>query len=513
MNKKAIILARVSTEQQSLDSQLDRLVEEARRYGYSEKDVVIIKGKESGLKQNIEERETLLELHRHIETEKYDMVFIWEVSRLSRQPSILHGEVDYLVSHKVNLHCITPQFTLLKDDGSIDATAELVLSIFATMAKEEARMTKARMARGRKEKMMENKYIGGSVLLGYKVNKENDAIEIDEQDKNTVIEIFERYINNESMRSIAIDLMDRGLLRYSGYETARCMIADMIRKVEYTGERTTNYQYPAIISKEMFDAAQERIKKGKMRTNNTNIYYCKGLIHWKLNNHILAPMIGQMSYGTHDGFLKTELMLVNMNLMDSLVYQTVIKHRDKMKGSVRKKTLLELTNRMERNNQKSQKITEDIDEINDIIDRINERIVKGKITEKKGDAMIENEHKRFEKLTAELRTIVNENKELDYQLEKIMKGDNMDYDNLDDTQVYTIIHDDVEIINIDKDYESRGGKFVEIIFKDTTIYKYHLLKYGNADRIYIIDNDKETRLEDITIKKRFVRKTKNKKIK
>jgi len=507
MNKKAIILARVSTEQQSLDSQLDRLVEEARRYGYSDKDVVIIKGKESGLKQNIEERETLLELHRHIETEQYDMVFIWEVSRLSRQPSILHGEVDYLVSHNVNLHCITPQFTLLKDDGSIDATAELVLSIFATMAKEEARMTKARMTRGRKEKMMENKYIGGSVLFGYKVNKDNDAIEIDEQDKKTVIEIFERYLNNESIRSIAIDLMDRGLLRYSGYETARCMIADMIKKPEYTGERTTNYQYPAIISKQMFDAAQKR--KKKIRTNNTNIYYCKGLIHWKLNNHILAPMVGQMSYGTHDGFLKTELMLVNMNLMDSLVYYTVIKHRDKMKGSVRKKTLLELTNRMERNNQKSQKITEDIDEINDIIDRINERIVKGKITEKKGDAMIENEHKRFEKLTAELRTIVNENKELDYQLEKIMKGDNMDYENLDDKQIYTIIHDDVETINIDKDYEHRGGKFVEIIFKDTTIYKYHLLKYGNYDRIYIIDNNKEKPLDDLQITARFIRKKKS----
>lgn len=504
MNKKAIILARVSTEQQSLDSQLDRLVEEARRYGYSDKDVVIIKGKESGLKQNIEERETLLELHRHIETEQYDMVFIWEVSRLSRQPSILHGEVDYLVSHNVNLHCITPQFTLLKDDGTIDATAELVLSIFATMAKEEARMTKARMTRGRKEKMMENKYIGGSVLFGYKVEKGTDKIIIDEQDKNTVIEIFERYLNNESIRSIAIDLMDRGLLRYSGYETARCMIADMIKKPEYTGERTTNYQYPAIISKQMFDAAQKR--KKKIRTNNTNIYYCKGLIHWKLNGHILAPMVSQMSYGTHDGFLKTELMLVNMNLMDSLVYYTVIKHRDKMKGSVRKKTLLELTNRMERNNQKSQKITEDIDEINDIIDRINERIVKGKITEKKGDMMIDNEHRRFEKLTTELRNIVNENKELDRQLEKIMKGDNMDYDNLDDKQIYTIIHDDVEIINIDKDYENRGGKYLEIIFKDTTIYKYHLLKYGNYDRIYIISNDKETRLADFNVNKRFTRK-------
>ena len=504
MNKKAIILARVSTEQQSLESQLDRLKEETRRYGYKDEDVVIVSGKESGLKQDIEERETLLELHRHIETEQYDMVFIWEVSRLSRQPAILFEEVDYLISHNVNLHCITPQFTMLKDDGTIDATAELVLSIFGTIAKEEARMTKERMKRGRKNKVMQNKYVGGTVLFGYKVNKENNAIERDEQDKKTVIEIFERYLNNESIRSIAIDLMDRGLIRYSNYESARCMLADMIKKCEYVGIRGTNYEYPPIITKAMFDAAQKR--KKKIRTNNTNIYYCKGLIHWKKNDHILSPMLGQLSYGTHYGFSKDELMLVNMNLMDSLILHTVINHRNKMKGTIKKKTINEILDRMNANNQKMQKITADIEEIKDIIDRINERIVKGRILEEKGDKMIDDEQKRYALLVKTMRTISDENKELDKQLEKIMHGNELEYDKIDDTQKYNIIHDDIERIEIDKDNIEKGGKYIEVMFKDTTIYKYHLTKYGNYDRIYIIDNDKETRLEGFNVIRRFGRK-------
>lgn len=503
-NGKCVLFSRVSTVRQDLKQQNDELYIEAKRNGYDEADIILIEQKESAISLDEEERIGIKRLYDTIDSNKVDCVIVYEISRIARRPDVLYSVRNILIEKQINLICIKPYMRLLDNDGKMSQTASILFSLFGSLSESEMMIKKERFARGKKNKMMENKYIGGSVLFGYKVNKDNDAIEIDEQDKNTVIEIFERYLNNESIRSIAIDLMDRGLLRYSGYETARCMIADMIKKPEYTGERTTNYQYPAIISKQMFDAAQKR--KKKIRTNNTNIYYCKGLIHWKLNGHILAPMVSQMSYGTHDGFLKTELMLVNMNLMDSLVYYTVIKHRDKMKGSVRKKTLLELTNRMERNNQKSQKITEDIDEINDIIDRINERIVKGKITEKKGDMMIDNEHKRFEKLTTELRAIVNENKELDRQLEKIMKGDNMDYEKLDDSQIYTIIHDDVETINIDKDYEHRGGKFVEIIFKDTTIYKYHLLKYGNYDRIYIIDNNKEKPLDDLKIIKRFSRK-------
>jgi hypothetical protein len=86
-----------------------------------------------------------------------------------------------------------------------------------------------------------------------------------------------------------------------------------------------------------------------------------------------------------------------------------------------------------------------------------------------------------------------------------MHGNELEYDKIDDTQKYNIIHDDIERIEIDKDNIEKGGKYIEVMFKDTTIYKYHLTKYGNYDRIYIIDNDKETRLEGFNVIRRFGR--------
>lgn len=502
-NGKCVLFSRVSTLRQDLEQQNNELYDEAKRNGYNEADIILIEQKESAISLDEEERIGIQQLYDTIDNNKIDCVIVYEISRIARRPDVLFSVRQVLIDKQVNLICLKPYMRLLDNDGKMSQTASILFSLFGALSESEMMIKKERMKRGRKNKVMQNKYVGGTVLFGYKVEKGTNNIVINERDKNTVIEIFERYLNNESIRSIAIDLMDRGLIRYSNYESARCMLADMIKKCEYAGIRGTNYEYPPIITKAMFDAAQKR--KKKIRTNNTNIYYCKGLIHWKKNDHILSPMLGQLSYGTHYGFSKDELILVNMNLMDSLILHTVINHRNKMKGTIKKKTINEILDRMNANNQKMQKITSDIEEIKDIIDKINERIVKGRILEEKGDKMIDDEQKRYALLVKTMRTISDENKELDKQLEKIMHGNELEYDKIDDTQKYNIIHDDIERIEIDKDNIEKGGKYIEVMFKDTTIYKYHLTKYGNYDRIYIIDNDKETRLEGFNVIRRFGR--------
>ena len=502
-NSKCILFSRVSTDRQDLTQQNNELFDEAKRCGFNEDDIILIEQKESAIKLDEAERIGIQELKKAIETQDIEVVIIYEISRLSRRPEVLYSIRNYLIEHNVNLICMKPYMRLLDPDGNMSQTANILFSVFSSLSESEMMIKKERFARGRKNKMMQGKYIGGSILFGYKVEKDTDKIIVDKEDAKTVIEIYERYIKHESIRSIAIDLMDRGMLRYSSYECARGMVRRILTASEYAGIKTTSYDYPQIVPIKLYEQAQS--KKGTKCRSTNNIYYCKGLIHWKKNDHILSPMLGQLSYGTHYGFSKDELMLVNMNLMDSLILHTVINHRNKMKGTIKKKTINEILDRMNANNQKMQKITSDIEEIKDIIDRINERIVKGRILEEKGDKMIDDEQKRYSLLIKTMRTISDENKELDKQLEKIMHGNELEYDKIDDTQKYNIIHDDIERIEIDKDNIEKGGKYIEVMFKDTTIYKYHLTKYGNYDRIYIIDNDKETRLEGFNVIRRFGR--------
>lgn len=277
-NLKCCILARVSTELQSLDSQINKLVDEAHRMGYTDNDITIISGKESGVKLDIEERQTIQQMKECIETGQYNMVLIWEVSRLARRPKVLYEVREYLIERHVNLRCMTPAFTMLKEDGTIDPTASLVFALFGTMAEEEARLSKERMLRGRLAKRDQLKYIGGNVMLGYTWDKETDKIYINEEERDTVVEIFERYAKNESMRSIAKDLIDRGQLRYDEFSTACVMLRRMIRRPEYAGIKDKTYDYPAIITQELYYKVRERASSNnKYKTRVSSIYFLQGL--------------------------------------------------------------------------------------------------------------------------------------------------------------------------------------------------------------------------------------------
>lgn len=86
MKKKVILFVRVSTENQELESQIESLKNAAFIDGYTDEDLIVIAKKESGIKLKEAEREGLNELKRTIERNDIDGVYLFELSRLSRDP-------------------------------------------------------------------------------------------------------------------------------------------------------------------------------------------------------------------------------------------------------------------------------------------------------------------------------------------------------------------------------------------------------------------------------------------
>ena len=87
MKKKVVLFVRVSTENQELESQIEALKQSAYIDGYSDDDLIVIAKKESGVKLKEAEREGLNELKRVIERNEIDGVYLFELSRLSRDLS------------------------------------------------------------------------------------------------------------------------------------------------------------------------------------------------------------------------------------------------------------------------------------------------------------------------------------------------------------------------------------------------------------------------------------------
>lgn len=507
-NLKCCILARVSTELQSLDSQINKLIDEAHRMGYTDNDITIISGKESGVKLDIEERQTIQQMKECIDTGQYNMVLIWEVSRLARRPKVLYEVREYLIERHVNLRCMTPAFTMLKEDGTIDPTASLVFALFGTMAEEEARLSKERMLRGRLAKRDQLKYIGGNVMFGYTWDKETDKIYINEEERDTVVEIFERYAKNESMRSIAKDLIDRGQLRYDEFSTACVMLRRMIRRPEYAGIKDNTYDYPAIITQELYYKVRERASSNnKYKTRVSSIYFLQGLIHWKRNGMLMSPAKLSVQYRGWDVDTNSGT-IINMNYIESLVWHFVVQYKKRISGPEKVKTVKSLIDEMMHNTQKQQKAIEDYKSIERTIERINERVVKGKMSDSQGDRLIEEQETILKELDNMMLEYSEKNKKLQKHLSNIENNID-DYDNLDDTQKNRIIRECIKKVDIEKDGIKSTGKIIEIYMIDGTKHTVHMTKRGNYFNTAVIHNGKEMPLDDLQITARFERKKKS----
>lgn len=502
---KCIILARVSTEGQSLESQIEKLIDEAKRLGYEKQDITIISGKESGVKLDIEERQTIQQMKDHIETGIYDMVLIWEVSRLARRPKVLYEVREYLIERHVNLRCMTPSFTMLKEDGTIDPTASIVFALFGTMAEEEARLSKERMRRGRMAKRDQLKYIGGYVLFGYTWDNDNDKIYINEEERDTVVEIFERYTRGESIRQISKDLIDRGKLRYDNYSTACVMLRKMIRRPEYAGIKGKTYPYPAIISQELYYKVREKAEsRNKYIMRIQGIYYLQGLIHWKTNGMLMSPYKYGVQYKAWDENTNSGTM-INMDYIESLVWHFVVEYKKRISGPEKVQMVKSLIDEMMHNNQRYQKTIEERMNIEKTIERINERVVKGKMSEIQGDKLIEEQQLRIKELDNITIKYGEDNKQLQSQLDNIRNNID-DYDNINEEQKNRIIRECVKRVDVDKDGDKSTGKIIEIYMIDGTKHTIHMYKKGMNFISNIIYKDKEEPLKDLQLIKRFIRK-------
>ena len=120
-----------------------------------------------------------------------------------------------------------------------------------------------KIRRGQRESVLKGRIITPQVLFGYKKDSEMHYV-IDESKAPIVREIFQLYSNGYMLKEICDILESKGIRNPRGHKFKYNMIHNMLRNRQYIGE----YRYgdnvnltaiPPIISRELFDAVQERI--------------------------------------------------------------------------------------------------------------------------------------------------------------------------------------------------------------------------------------------------------------
>jgi len=142
---KAVIYARVSTNSQDYQRQLDELRSYADRMNYSV--VKEFSEKISGAKK-VEERAALTDLLEYVGTHNVDKVLIYECSRLSRRAVDFLNVIDQLTEQGVSVYIHQNGLETLQPDGNPNPIAQLVLGILAQFNSMERGLIRSRMESG-----------------------------------------------------------------------------------------------------------------------------------------------------------------------------------------------------------------------------------------------------------------------------------------------------------------------------------------------------------------------------
>ena len=91
--------------------------------------------KESGVLLSEEERIGLTRMKECIKKDPdINSVYVFEVSRLSRNQDVIYSVRKFLIDHQIQLVVLNPKMTLFDKNGNVDQSTNLVFSVFSALS-------------------------------------------------------------------------------------------------------------------------------------------------------------------------------------------------------------------------------------------------------------------------------------------------------------------------------------------------------------------------------------------
>lgn len=331
--KKVVCFCRVSSSAQDLTNQRNEVLKVIKNDNFKTNEIVIVEGKESAIKLDEMERQTLNELKEVTESNPtITDVYFYAIDRLARKVSVVLSIVDQMTAKGINLHFLNPYPMQTMRDGKEDSMGKMFLTFLSIGAEMEMKMKGERFADTRKGMREKGQLIGGHVLYGYYRDK-NSGYPIKKDEESKVVEdIFNWYVNDGvSMRQIAKKLICDNVWFADDFKTlnsAIMKVSKILTNPAYSGRQAKQYDskeektvvYPAIVNVELQDKAIQLASNNKKEKDTTNIYYAKGLVKTEIDGkeYTMSPIKGNCSYCLNFDGVQVG---VNINVIDTIAWR------------------------------------------------------------------------------------------------------------------------------------------------------------------------------------------------
>jgi len=211
---RAAVYLRVSTKVQNEETQLPDILKQIHEdNALFSANKFVFRDKISGLKEK-DERQGLSDLLK-LSKNDIDIVYIWEISRLSRNPTYFDELITMFRKKRINICFLKPMplYLFNKQTGEEDMITTISLKLFSTFALFEIQQKGQRQQRGKREAIVtRDECYTGKTAYGYtKANKKLILNDIDivsdvegyRTEKEVIQRIFELYSNGKTLMQIS----------------------------------------------------------------------------------------------------------------------------------------------------------------------------------------------------------------------------------------------------------------------------------------------------------------------
>lgn len=311
---KAAFLIRCSTKNQDLNRQTRDLTRLAKSMGYEYdlENLVYgekITGKDDVTKKN---RDSIDRLLRAAKEQRFNVVLVSEVSRMSRDPASGRIYVRLLINMNIPVYFKDIDlWTINPETGKKVRDAELVIGAAFDAAWKYLKSMKTQIASARRNELDNNRISIGQPYFGYKryegtdKSKKNQIV-VNEEEAEVVQAVYNEYLKEgATLKSTALAITDKygeklnrkfslgtieHILTYESYATG-------IKKVNLKDPDTDEVEVfdvstPIIIDKELYEAATNKRKKNRVKDEpypNQQVYLLSKLIKCPDCGYTLTP--------------------------------------------------------------------------------------------------------------------------------------------------------------------------------------------------------------------------------
>lgn len=309
--KRAVIYARVSTDDQrnnySIPSQIMECVKYAESKGYSlvgNRFVDSETGRDAttGTPAFVDDysskelnRPGLDAAYEYLETYGFDVVIVYSLDRLDRDPYKLRTHEYGFIKHKAIVEYV-------KGDYTDTPEGQFLKTVVASAAKLDNDWRTERFNRGKRQKARRGLFVGGCAPFGYTIDRNAPGgLQVIPEEAEVVRWIYDSYVVGGLSIYSVLDALNQSDARPRfGGKWQKSSIAKILSNTAYIGtvyynkhkrgegtlELRDNADWieitvPAILDKGIFDQAHERLKQNRdnRRKQPSRFYMLSGLVY------------------------------------------------------------------------------------------------------------------------------------------------------------------------------------------------------------------------------------------